>query len=96
MNAYRRIQGLVSEKKKDFWISYDKNPFNPFTQFDDWYGWDLAYGYDICGLIARFAPTSAENLTEMENNELIDEAIHLVMDKYEEKYNLKLVFGHWT
>ncbi len=92
---------MVSEKKKDFWISYDENPFDPFTQFDDWYGFDMAYGRygheknDICGLIARFAPTSAENLTEMENNELIDEAIHLVMDKYEEKYKLKLVFGVW-
>lgn len=86
---------MVSEKKKDFWITYDKNPYNPFSQFDDWYKWDLAFGFDICGLIARFAPTSAENLTDMENDELINEAIHKVMDIYETKLGLKLVFGEW-
>lgn len=91
----RRIQGLVSEKKKDIWISYDKNPYNPFSQFDDWYAWDLTFGFDICGLIAKEAPTSAENLSEKENNELIDEAIQLVMDRYEDKYGLKLVFGEF-
>ena len=90
----RRKTGLVSEKKKDFWITTDDNPFDPFTQFDDWYDWDLKMGYDICGKIARFAPTSAENLTDYENNELIDEAIHKVMDLYEDS-GFKLVFGNW-
>lgn len=87
---------MSSGQKKDIWISYDENPFNPFTQFDDWYGFDLAYGHDICGLIAREAPTSVENLTEHENDELINEAIQIVMDKYEEILHLKLVFGEWT
>lgn len=87
---------MASEKKKDFWISYDKNPYNPFTQFDDWYQFDITFGYDICGLIAHFAPTSDENLTEFENNELIDSAINRVMDLYEDSLGLKLVFGEWT
>jgi len=86
---------MVSDKKKDMWISYDTNPYNPFSQFDDWYAWDIAFGFDICGLIAKEAPTSAENLTDMENDELIDEAIHIVLDKYEESLGLKLVFGEW-
>jgi hypothetical protein len=86
---------MVSDKKKDIWISYDTNPYNPFSQFDDWYAWDIAFGFDICGLIAKEAPTSAENLTDMENDELIDEAIHIVLDKYEESLGLKLVFGEW-
>jgi hypothetical protein len=86
---------MVSDKKKDMWISYDTNPYNPFSQFDDWYAWDMAFGFDICGLIAKEAPTSAENLTDMENDELIDEAIHIVLDKYEESLGLKLVFGEW-
>lgn len=87
---------MVSEKKKDFWISYDENPYNPFTQFDDWYKFDMAFGYNICGLIAAEAPTSDENLTDFENNELIDSAIHSVMDKYENAFKLKLVFGEWS
>ena len=86
---------MASEKKKDFWISYDQNPYNPFTQFDDWYQYDISFGHDICGLIAYYAPTSDENLTEFENNELINEAINKVMDRYEEVLGLKLVFGEW-
>lgn len=74
------------------WITYDKNPYNPFKQFDDWYAWDLAFGFDICGLIAREAPISDENLTEYENEEILNEAIQIVMDKYEESFGLKLVF----
>ena len=78
---------MVSEKKKDFWISYDENPFDPFTQFDDWFRFDNAFGYKICDLISQEAPTSEENLTEFENNELINEAINLVLDRYEESYD---------
>lgn len=86
---------MVSEKKKAFWPTYDKNPYNPFTQFDDWYAFDVTFGYDLCSLIAYFAPTSEENLTEFENDELIDAAINKVMDLYEESLGLKLVFGEW-
>ena len=96
MNEIGRKIGMVSEKKKDIWITYDKNPFNPFTQFDDWYDWDFKFGFDICGLIAREAPTSDENLTDYENDELINEAINIVLDKYEESCGLKLVFGYWN
>lgn len=56
----------------------------------------MAFGYKLCDLIAKEAPTSEENLTEYENNELINEAINLVLDQYEEKYGLYLVFGYWN
>lgn len=36
------------------------NPFDPFTQFDDWYAFDTQNGYDSCGLLARVACTSNE------------------------------------
>ena len=70
----------MADKKKNMWITTPDNPFNPFKQFDDWYDWDMKMGYDTCGRIARFAPTSSENLTDYENNELIDEAINKVLD----------------
>lgn len=91
-----------SGKKKDFMITYKENPFNPFTQFDDWYGFDMAYGrhihegFDIYGLIARECPSSDENLTDYENEELLNEAINIVMDKYETKYRLVLMFEDET
>jgi hypothetical protein len=36
------------------------NPFDPFTQFDDWYAFDTEKGYDTCSYLARIAKTSDE------------------------------------
>lgn len=57
------------------------NPFNPFTQFNEWYIFDTSSGYDSCGLLSRVAHTSPE-LTEDENNQLIAEAIAEIL-KYD-------------
>lgn len=79
------------DKRKSMWLTTPDNPFNPFTQFDDWYDWDMKMGYDTCGRIARFAPTSLENLTDFENNELINEAINKVLDLFDDEFYM-LVF----
>ena len=50
------------------------NPYNPFTQFDSWFLFDVEKGYDSCSRLARFARTS-EQLTEKENDEEIERAI---------------------
>lgn len=36
------------------------NPFDPFTQFEQWFEWDQAAGYCTSGLLARIARTSDE------------------------------------
>ena len=50
------------------------NPFNPLTQFDKWYLYDIEKGYNTCGYLARIANTS-DNKTDMENDEEIERAI---------------------
>lgn len=56
------------------------NPYNPFTQFDEWYAFDEAKGYHTCSYLARIAKTSNE-LSEKENlieqEKAIDEIISL-------------------
>jgi hypothetical protein len=42
------------------------NPFNPFTQYDEWYNFDESQGYHTCGLLARIAVSSDELSTEDE------------------------------
>lgn len=39
--------------------TYD-NPFDPFTQWDEWYSWDMQNGYHTPGLLARVSFTSSE------------------------------------
>lgn len=41
-------------------VSTVDNPFNPWTQFDEWYAWDEAHGYCSCGLLERISRSSNE------------------------------------
>jgi hypothetical protein len=50
------------------------NPFNPITQFDDWFAFDEEKGYHSCSYLARIANTS-KDLTDEENETIINEAI---------------------
>lgn len=36
------------------------NPFNPFTQYDDWYAFDVRNGYNSCAYLARIVKSSEE------------------------------------
>ncbi len=56
------------------------NPFNPFTQFDNWFSFDESLGYHSCSYLARIAKTSndlSDEDYEMEVEDAIDEIIEL-------------------
>lgn len=36
------------------------NPFNPHTQWLEWYAEDIRLGYDTCGLVARLSGSTNE------------------------------------
>jgi hypothetical protein len=36
------------------------NPFDPFTQWDEWLAWDMHAGYNTCGLLERVSNASDE------------------------------------
>ena len=55
-------------------LTTSDNPFDPFTQFADWYRFDVDKGYDSCSLLSRCCPTSID-LTETENEMAIEIAI---------------------
>ena len=55
------------------------NPFNPFTQWDEWFQFDTLKGYNTCGLLARIAKTSDE-LSESENEKEVDRAIDSILN----------------
>lgn len=42
------------------------NPFDPDTEFDKWYQFDVQKGYNTCGLLARLCHDS-EYLSDYEN-----------------------------
>lgn len=62
------------------------NPFDPFTQFKDWFLFDVENGYNTCDYLARTAYVS-DSLTEDENEELIEKAIDEII-----KYDFRNIY----
>lgn len=54
------------------------NPYNPFTEFDEWYAFDQSKGYYTCEYLARIAKTS-DDLSDEMNNEATEEAINEIL-----------------
>ena len=51
------------------------NPFNPFTDFKQWYSYDIQMGYNTCERLASIVNSLPESLTQEENNYFVNEAI---------------------
>jgi hypothetical protein len=50
------------------------NPWNPFTNYDEWWQFDRAHGYDTPGFLARIANVSLD-LSDADQELAIEEAI---------------------
>ena len=58
------------------------NPYDPFTQFDEWFAFDERHGYHTCGYIDRIAKSSSE-LSPEDQIYAINSAIEEIL-----KYNI--------
>lgn len=54
------------------------NPFSPFTQFDEWYRFDVDAGYNTSAFLARIVADSDE-LSEPDQSAAIEDAIDEVV-----------------
>ena len=36
------------------------NPYDPFTQFDEWFAFDIEKGYNTCDYLAKMTHSSSE------------------------------------
>lgn len=57
------------------------NPYDPFTQWDEWYAYDEGKGYATSGLLARFVHTSDELSDETQEQDT-EEAINTIMELF--------------
>ena len=66
-------------KDQDYMLTTVDNPFNPFTQWDQWYSFDTQLGYNSCGYLDRVSTTSdgfTQAETDRELNRAIDWIVH--------------------
>lgn len=66
------------------------NPYNPFTQFNLWFQFDVEKGYNTCSYLARVAKTS-DSLSEQENNAEIERAVDEII-----KYDFRNIYKKIT
>jgi len=55
-------------------LTTSDNPYNPFTEFDQWHSWDQAAGYNTAAYLARVVRTSDE-LSEADQSLALEQAI---------------------
>ena len=70
----------MDEPIKVYALTTTDNPFDPFDDFDRWYAFDVANGYDSCSYLARIARTSDKFSDEDQEREIqraIDEIVKL-------------------
>lgn len=58
----------------EYMLTTVDNPYDPFTQWDEWFAWDDTAGYHSPGLLARIAYTSAD-LSEADQHQALQMAI---------------------
>jgi hypothetical protein len=58
----------------DYALTTVDNPFNPFTEFAAWYGYDTTHGYHSAALLARVA-RSSDDLSDADQHIAVQQAI---------------------
>lgn len=69
----------------EYMLTTIDNPFDPFTQFEEWFNYDESKGYCTCSYLARVAKTS-EFLPESMNIEEINRAMDEIVSINGEMY----------
>lgn len=66
-------------QRTEYMLTTVDNPFDPFTQWDEWFAWDASAGYHTSGLLARVARLSSE-LSEGDQHVALQQAIDECVD----------------
>jgi len=71
-------------------LTTDDNPYDPFTQFEEWFAFDEAKGYHTCSYLARIAKSSDE-LSQEDEDLAIEAAIDEIV-----KFNILGIYKKVT
>ena len=65
---------MAVQEAKLYMLTTIDNPYDPFTQYDEWYALDRTLGYYTAGLLARYVITSDE-LSDLDQIQSINQGI---------------------
>lgn len=61
--------------EKEVAATTEDNPYNPFTEWENWLSFDVINGYYTCERLARIVKSVPQSLSDTENNYFVEEAI---------------------
>jgi hypothetical protein len=70
---------VIVVEDTDWMLTTVDNPYDPFTQYEDWYTWDFNAGYHTPGALARQVVTS-NDLSEADQAVAIAQAVDDLVD----------------
>ena len=66
-------------KDQEFALTTIDNPYSPFTQWEEWYAYDLANGYNSCSLLDRLTISNSEHPDSLVDLD-IEQAMKQIVD----------------
>ncbi len=81
---------MAEERKKQVFLTTSDNPYDYFTQFDEWLAFDRINGYFTLEYLARIVKDAPDLSDEQENEEIesaIDKIIEWNGDIYKKVYS---------
>jgi len=70
----------MTDSNSEIMLTTVDNPFNPFTEYDEWYAFDQQMGYNTPAFLDRVAITSYD-LSEPDQARAIEEAIDQIVEE---------------
>lgn len=64
----------------EYMLTTIDNPFDPFTQFDEWLAYDIQLGYNTSSFLARIAKVSNE-LSLPDQDKAVQDAIDEIVNE---------------
>ena len=84
----------IDQARSEYMLTTFDNPFDPFTQWDEWFAWDMRAGYNTPGLLARVAHSSTE-VSEVDQFFAIQRAIDEIVRENVSGMHRKLKRGEF-
>lgn len=82
----------IGPYRSEYMLTTVDNPYDPFTQWDEWYMWDLNAGYHTPGLLARLSFVSHE-ISEADQYLAIQQAIDEIVKENVSGMHIKVKEG---
>lgn len=70
----------MSSSNNETMLTTTDNPFNPFTNWEEWFAWDQKAGYNTPAFLARVVRTSSD-LSEADQEQAVDDAIDEIIEE---------------